>query len=709
MAKRQIPSVSRPRLALLCVALVLLVGAAYGRTAGNGFVDYDDPAYVLENPHVLSGLTLENVGWAFGTGHHANWHPLTWLSHMLDVEVFGLDPTGHHLVSVALHALNAVLLLLALNLLTGAAWRSAAVAALFALHPLHVESVAWIAERKDVLSTLFGMLTLLAYARHRERPTTTTRVLLPLLFALGLMAKPMLVTLPFVLLLLDFWPLGRLGGPAAGGSRLAGLRGLVVEKLPLFALAGISSVVTWLAQERGGAVAGLDLLPFGARLANAAVAYVAYLARTFWPFRLGALYPLPASAPVLEAVGACAVLAAITAAVLAARRRAPYLVTGWLWYLGTLVPVIGIVQVGVQSSADRYTYVPLIGVFLMLAWGLPDLVGSRRWGRAALAAAALLGLSGCTALTWRQVGYWRDSETLFRRTLAVTSRNYVVENNLGGALARDGRLDEAIAHFEEARRIRPDHAPTLSNLGVALQGKGRIGEAIGLYREAVKANPSHVEAWFNLGNALEKTGDVEGAVVAFREADRLEPGDPTIGPRLAAALEKARSGIPSRPRTEASPEALASFERANDLRARGRLGEAEALYREAIRLDPRFAKAYNNLGSVLGRQGRTAEAILEISKALELAPNLPEAHNNLGIVLAIRGESEQAMRQFEQGLSLDPRDATAHFNLGLLLAKQGRAAEAIGHYEEAIRLDPGYEDARRALAAARSGSRDGDR
>jgi tetratricopeptide (TPR) repeat protein len=690
-------------LALLSIALLVLVGAVFGRVAGNKFVDYDDPGYVTENRHVRAGLTFETAAWAFRTGQQSNWHPLTWLSHALDCQLFGPDPAGHHLVSLALHALNAVLLLLALHRMTGALWRSGMVAALFALHPLHVESVAWAAERKDVLSTLFLMLILLAYARHAARPKTATRLLVPLLFALGLMAKPMLVTLPFVLLLLDFWPLARWGGGAAG-ERASWLppRRLVVEKLPLFALAAVSSVVTWLAQQRGGAMAPLDLLPLGVRLENAVVAYVTYLAKTIWPAGLGVLYPIAPSLPAWKVVGACAVLAAITAAVVAAARRAPYLVTGWFWYAGTLVPVIGIVQVGLQSGADRYTYVPLVGVFVMLAWGLPDLLRNVRHRQAVLACAAVLVLTGCSALTWRQVAFWRDSATLFGHTLLVTTDNYVVHNNFGGALMREGRVDEAIAHFEEARRIRPDYAATLSNLGVAVQGKGRIGEAIELYREALKARPEHLEAWLNLGNALGKSGDVEGGLAAFREAERLQRGDPSIGALIRAATEvKARSATPPQVAASALPGSVASYERANGLRERGRFDEAAAAYREAIRIDPGFAEAYNNLGSVLGRQGRAEEAVVEIRKALEISPGLAAAHINLGIVLAMRGKTEEAAGHFAEALRLNPRDASTHFNLGILLMRQGRTADAIAHLEESLRIEPGNESAALALRELR--------
>lgn len=690
-------------LLLLCAALALLVGADYSRVVGNHFIDYDDPAYITANPHIRAGLTLDTAIWAFTTGHRSNWHPLTWLSHALDVTLFGLDPAGHHLVSLALHAANAVLLLLALFLMTGAPWRSAVVAALFALHPLHVESVAWAAERKDVLSTFFWMLTLVLYARHVARPAAATRWLTAVALGLGLLAKPMLVTLPFILLLLDFWPLRRFGGEAeAQGRRLVPPPRLFREKLPLFVLVAASCIVTWVVQQRGGAVAALEAVPFGARLANASVAYVTYLVQTFWPSGLGVLYPYAAPLPAWKVIGSCAVLAAITIGVLKAARRAPYLVTGWFWCIGALVPVIGLVQVGVQSHADRYTYVPLIGIFLMLAWGIPDLSRAWRYRRLALAAAALAALVGCAILTWRQVGYWRDSVTLFEHTLQVTADNYIVDNNLGAALTGQGRLDEGLRYLEEARRIRPDHAPTLSNLGVALQGKGRVQEAINLYREAVKFKPTHVEAWFNLGNALEKTGDLDGAIAAFREAAQLQPDDPAIAGRLQAAVAaKQRPASAPQGYAGAAGDALADYQQGNALRDQGRLDDATAAYRAAIRLDPNFAEAHNNLGSVLGRQGRSDEAILELSKALELDPKLAAAHNNLAILFATRGQTENAAGQFAEVLRLDPRDAGAHFNLGLLLARQGKLEEAIAHYEEALKIQPDNQDARRALEHAR--------
>jgi tetratricopeptide (TPR) repeat protein len=609
----------------------VLTAVAYGRVAGNGFIDYDDLAYVTENPHIRSGLTLDAVRWAFTTGYHSNWHPLTWISHAVDVSLFGLEPAGHHLVSLALHALSAILLFEALARMTGAAARSFVVAALFAVHPLHVESVAWAAERKDVLSTAFGMGCLLAYALGRRR------VLLVALFALSLLSKPMLVTLPFVLLLLDVWPLARRERWSL----------LVREKLPLFAMSFVSAAITWIVQARGGAVAALELLPFPARLANAVVAYVTYLVATFVPKDLAVLYPFETPLPAWKVAGSFLVLAAITIAVIRARAKAPYLAVGWLWYVGTLVPVIGLVQVGLQSHADRYTYVPLVGIFVMVVWALAE-----RLPRAASLTVAGAAIAVCVALTWRQVGLWRDSETLFEHTLAVTTQNHVIEGNLGGTFARAGRFEEAMRHLEAATRIRPDHAPSVSNMGVVLLRQGRVEEAIPLFRKSVALDAHHLDGWLNLANALAQTGDHDGAAAALRRAQELAPDDARI-----AELARAASS--------ASPDD--SFARANGLRDQRLYAEAETAYRET----------------------------------LEANPSHTGARNNLAILLAMRGDTAGAAQQFEELLRSDPNDATAHFNLGAMLAKQGRFDEAIARFEQALALQPDYAAAQRALEEAR--------
>jgi hypothetical protein len=427
---------------------------------------------------------------------------VTWISHALDCQLFGLEPTGHHLMSVALHALNAVLLFLALRALTGALWRSAVVAALFAVHPLHVESVAWVAERKDVLCATFAFLILCLYAHRAARPAKTHAVAIPVLFALGLMAKPMLVTLPFVLLLLDYWPLRRWDGPRLPVT-------LIREKLPLIVLSWASCVVTFLVQQRGGAVMALDAMPPATRVGNAAVAYVTYLTMTFRPTGLAMFYPMAAAIPAWKVLGAVAMLVAVTAAVFALRRRAPYLAVGWLWYAGMLVPVIGFVQVGLQAYADRYTYLPLVGIFIMIVWGAAELLGESARSRAILVTAAALAVAVCALLTWRQVALWRDSETIFTHTLAVTPPNYVIEGNLGGVLLQANRNDEAVAHLEASLRIRPGQASVLSNLGAAALLGGRLDEAEAYLRQALAINPTSPSARNNLRVVLQRKGAVK--------------------------------------------------------------------------------------------------------------------------------------------------------------------------------------------------------
>ncbi|HVV70399.1 MAG TPA: tetratricopeptide repeat protein, partial [Verrucomicrobiae bacterium] len=511
---------------LMSLALAVCTLAVFGCAAWNEFVNYDDPDYVTSNPHVQSGFSWDNVIWAFTTGHASNWHPLTWLSHMFDCQVFGQSPVGPHLVNVAFHVANAVLLFLLLRRLTGAHWASAFVAALFALHPEHVESVAWVSERKDVLSTFFLLLTITAYARFAasrskappaaapERPRVVdlsgTKFYFAslLCFALGLMSKPMLVTVPFLLLLLDWWPLRRLefqGGKGAT-SRLQ----LILEKIPFFALSIGSCVVTYVVQRRGGAVS--TSLTVGQRIANALVSYARYIGKTVWPQNLSVLYPHPGDWSVGPLVLAAAVLLAISVLVVVRARARPYLAVGWLWFLGALVPVIGLVQVGIQSMADRYTYVPAIGLYIMAAWGASEALPKFRRRATFLAGGALLALGLCGLLTVRQIQYWRTSETLFRRATQVTDKNYLAYNNLGFYLEGRGKVDEAMEDYREALRINPRYEDALNNLGYALAGRKRPAEAIPLYEAALRIRPNHVEVHNNLGNALSEVGRVQEAM-----------------------------------------------------------------------------------------------------------------------------------------------------------------------------------------------------
>ena len=513
-----------------CLLLIGATGIAFAPVLDNDFFNLDDPEYVTDNPHVWGGLTFPNIGWAFTTFHAANWHPLTWLSLQLDVEINrltlgeadGLAPSGFHRTNLVLHGTNALLLFLAWRGLTGAVWRSAFLAALFAVHPLHVESVAWVAERKDVLSTFFWMVTLLVYTGFVRRPGVGRYLAVVLVLALGLLAKPMLVTLPFVLLLLDYWPLGRFRAGQPGYS--ISWRGAILEKIPLFALAAADGVMTLLAQSKGKLVTSLEEVRFLARVGNALVAYLRYLGLTLWPHDLAVYYPHPRDRLSAWAVaGAAALLATLTALALALARRRPYLAVGWLWYLGTLLPVIGLVQVATQALADRYTYVPLIGLFLIISWGLPDLAS--RWGLSpvALAPPALIVLVVLIAATRVQVGYWRDSIPLWKHTLDVTKQNYVAHSNLGAALLSRGKPEEALRHFKAALELRPDLAGMQVGVGGVLLDQRKPAEAIPYFLRALETDPDDPRTHLYLAIAYRSRRQNEDAVRQFLEALRLHP------------------------------------------------------------------------------------------------------------------------------------------------------------------------------------------
>jgi tetratricopeptide (TPR) repeat protein len=604
---------SRSTVAAVCGLLLLAVIAVFGQTAGHDFVNFDDDDYVYANRHVLGGLSDEGIAWAFTAYRSWYWHPLTWLSHMADCQLYGLKPGGHHLTSVLLHAAAAVLLLLALRRMTRALWPSAWAAAVFAIHPLRAESVAWVAERKDVLSGLLFMSTLWLYARYVQRPASWGRYWAVLAsFALGLTAKPMLVTLPLVLLLLDYWPLGRFSQ-----RWLA----VIAEKIPLLLLAAASCLVTLAAQRDG--VQPLEQLAFPGRVANAAVAYVAYLGKMLCPAGL-AIYPLPQGPPpAWEVVAAVAVLLAISAAVFVVRRKCPYLLFGWLWYLGTLVPVIGLVQVGNQAMADRYTYLTQIGLYLAMAWGAAQAAGRWRHGRWALAAVAALLAAGCTACAWQQTCYWRDSETLWTHTLACTRQNPIAQNNLGSALAQRGQVDGAMAHYQRALEIKPDSVEAHVNLGNALAGRGRVDEAVAHYLKALEINPGFESAHYNLGLALAGRGQLDEAIVHFRKA---------------------------------------------------------------LRIRPDFELAHNNLGLALAHRGQVEEAMAHYRTALQIRPDFEMAHCNLGLALAGRGQLDEAMAHFRKALETRPDYLEAHYGLGLALADRGRVEEALAHFQKALGL-----------------------
>lgn len=621
------------------LALVAFNVAVYASVWNFEFVRFDDPDYVTGNAQVTNGVTWPGTKWALTTGHAANWHPLTWLSHMMDVQMFGINAGAHHVTNLLLHIANTLLLFIVLRRMTGAVWRSAFVAGLFAIHPLRVESIAWVSERKDVLSTFFWMLTLLAYTAYVRHPGARRYALVLLLFALGLLAKPMVVTLPFVLLLLDVWPLRRIVLWRDGRRLISAGDGpvamrLVREKLPLIAIAAVSSVVTVIVQRRWGAVGNLTAYPLVLRLENAVVNYLAYIGKMVWPARLSAFYPYRQSVSVWAFATAALVLIAVTVAVVRGSRNRPYLLVGWLWYLGTLTPVIGVVQVGLQSMADRYTYVPLVGLFIIVAWGAADL--AERWlsQRAVLPATAAVVL-GALAITARaQVETWRNSLALWQHAVDATSGNAYAQYNLGVVLVQAGRVDEGISRFREALRIDPTYPDVHIDLGNALNARGAFDEAVAEFATVVRLRPDYAEARIAYGNLL---------------------------------------------------------------RSRGRNSDAIVQYREAVRLNPALASAHNELGNALTSDGQFADAMAEYAQAVRLAPDFAEAHNNVGAALARAGKSEEAIGEFLEALRLKPGDATFHYNAALMLEGVGRTREAIEHLQAALRTDPAHEAARRAL------------
>jgi predicted negative regulator of RcsB-dependent stress response len=551
----------------ISVLLVVAVFLVFGQTLRHDFINYDDEDYFYANPHVKAGLTWSGVTWAFRTGYAANWHPLTWLSLMCDAQLFGPGAAGPHLTNVLLHAANTVLLFLLLRRLTGAHWRSALVAALFALHPLHVESVAWVSERKDVLSGLFFLLTLLMYARYVERiPTPKAKGfygLALLFFALGLMSKPMLVTLPLVLLLLDWWPLNRFA-PSTLNAQRQTISRMVLEKLPFLLLGVTSAVVTLVVQK--GAVQSLVHISLGIRAVNATVSYVRYLHKMLWPVNLAIPYPHPGYWPLWLFCLCAAVLLATSLAAIRFRRQFPFLATGWFWYLVMLVPTIGLVQVGMQSLADRYTYLPLIGIFITLAWGAGEIVKHWRLPSGMIWGLAMLVLAATTARTMEQLRYWQNSGALFAHTIAVTKNNDIAYYSLGEYRASQGRLNEAMDDYLKAIQIRPGYDDALNNLGVALAEKGKFDEAIARIQESIRYRPDKADAHYNLGNIFVMQHKLDEAVSAYTEALRLKPDYPDAHNNLA-----------------------------NVLFMQGHTREAIQHYRETLRLDPSHEGAKRQL------------------------------------------------------------------------------------------------------------------
>ena len=594
---------------LVKLSLILLIVGVYLQVGTFDFVDYDDGLYVTENSHVRKGLTINGCLWAFTTTSQANWHPLTWLSHMLDSQLYGLNPAGHHYTNILFHIANTLILFSILLRMTGAPWKSAFVAALFAVHPLHVESVAWVSERKDVLSTFFGLLSIVAYDGYVKKSSAVYYLLMIFFLCLGLMAKPMLVTFPFVLLLLDFWPLKRIDfnpdyRPQSGRSTGHGCYGiypLIVEKIPLFIVSVISCIVTFFVQKNGGAVVPFDMLPLKTRIANACVTYVRYVSKMFWPKKLAYFYPYS-----IDTLSAWHVFGAVVLIIIAIfgaiylSRKYPYVAVGLFWYLGTLVPVIGLVQVSGQAMADRYTYIPLIGLFIVIAWGIPDILKRWRFHKIFLFASSVIILSGLTARAFIQTGHWKNSITLFENAVKVTENNVHALNNLATALADKKRYDEAYFYLSRAVQKNPKRKDLRMNFANVLFLKGKPDAAISQYQKILRTDAADADAHYNLACVLSSQNKVNEAVLH---------------------------------------------------------------YKEALRIDPRYSKAHYNLGDILLHRGEIKKAESQFLKTIELKPNNAQAYNKLGLILIKKGAVKEAGVLFSKALRIDPRFYKARANL----------------------------------------------
>jgi tetratricopeptide (TPR) repeat protein len=626
------------RTVLICAVLAAATFVAFEGVRSNDFVHYDDDRYVTDNEYVQKGLSFESVRWAFTTRHQGNWHPLTWMSHLVDSTVFGMKPAGHHLVSVCFHIANVILLFLILKKMTGAIWPSAFVAAVFGLHPLGVESVAWIAERKNVLSNFFAFLTIWAYLWYAQKPGWRRYVVIAVLFAAGLLSKSMLVTLPFVLILLDYWPMGRFSG-------LKGRRWLwraIVDKLPLLAMSAAFCVVTYLAQLNAGAVPDMVSMPLGLRISNALVSYIRYIGKVFCPTSLAALYPLDMKGyPLWKAAGCLVLLLAATAVIIAEWRRRRFLLTGWLWYLGTLVPVIGLVQVGVQAMADRYMYLPGIGIYIIVAWLADEAVAKLRLPKAVPAAAGVAILFVLLLITRTQVGYWKNSESLFLHSLNVTTNNYVMHNNYGEVLKHSGHLDEAIDNFRRALAIRPMWVDVHDKLACALQDKGLDAEAAAEFEIVLWAKPDKTETRNSYGVALVKIEQYDKAIEQFTMVLAADPC------RVSALDNLYKVGVET-----------------------GKLDKVLSVISGLQAKDPNNFELYQKTGLIYGIQGNIDAAIEQLEKACRLSDyKVAEPMAFLSQAYASKKDIKRAIEMAQKALDVaqkeDQNDVVAQLKASL--------------------------------------------
>ena len=689
---------------MICLLLVAATLIVYAQTAHFSFVGFDDNLYVTENKQVQAGVTAGGIRWAFTSGYASNWHPATWLSHMVDYQLFALAPAGHHVTNVLLHIVNTLLLFAVFRRMTGTTWPSALAAALFALHPLHVESVAWVSERKDVLSTFFALLSIWAYFAYATDRGRKWLWLSAALLAAGLMVKPMLVTLPLVLLLLDYWPLSRM---RSGKAALA----LVWEKIPLLAVCAASSVVTMLVQQAGGSVSQLEAAPLPARMANAAVSYVRYMHKTFWPTELGVLYTHP-DAPggipwaFWQISAATALLATITLLIFFNRRRHPYALVGWLWFLGTLVPVIGLVQVGRQAMADRYSYLPLIGFFMVIAWGAAELVKIKALqssaARCTVAGAMIAALAGCMMLSGIQTGYWRNSTALFDHALEISPTNPIIHNNYGVALCVEDQVEPGMDHFGKALAVDPTFYLAHYNLGNAHRTLGNPQRAVRAYRRALRFKRD-ANTHLNLAVTLAEIDKLDEAIDEYNQALALKPNWAQAHNNLGFAygtqgkydlsVKHLRRAVAIQPQF-----AEAHLNLANALAAVAKHDEALEHYLTAVQQDPQSSQAQYRTGSALLDRGHRDGAVKHFRKAVQLDPDFAAAHSDLALALGSGGEFEAAIDHFQKSLALEPDSAFCQYNLAVTMTLVGQLGESLPHYRRAAELEPSWPGPWRGVA-----------
>jgi len=746
------------RVILIYAVLAVAVSAAYWRVFSNGFVNYDDPMYITDNKHIQQGFTWDGVVWAFKSGYAVNWHPVTWLSHMLDCQFFGLNPRGHHLTSLLLHIANTLLLFYVLRKMTGALWASAFAAAVFGLHPLHVQSVGWVSERKDVLSTLFWLLTLLSYIRYVQDRNFKRYLITILLFAVGLMAKPMLVTLPIVMLLLDYWPLNRFTGSLAetgstsspqaekkykkssAKSAVSAVKSpvwLIVEKIPLFVLSAVSCLITFFVQQQGGAVATFDKISPALRLCNIPLAYSAYIIKTIIPSGLMAYYPYNPNASILLIAAAVLFLAVVSIAVIFLRR--PYLIVGWLFFIITLVPVIGIIQVGGQSMADRYMYIPMIGLLIMIAYGLKEIAERVPLSRFMLVPAAAVCLSAMSIATWINVGYWKNTFTLFAHAIEVMPANHVALLYLGNTLSEQKNDSGAIEYYKKSVEAAPGFAEARFNLALALFHDNKFDKALEQYNMvlnikenyprvhfyianvlaktghtdsaakhysiAIENDPDDIEAYSNWAVMLAEKGQIEQAVEKYNKALAIKPDNADVHNNLGNALKNqgklAQAAEHYQKALSLKPDfAQAQVSFADTLRMQGRFDDAIEHYKLALKADSNSSDACYGLGVVMSQTNHPDQAVDWYRKAIELDASNIFAQGQLGLALAGQGKIDDAIKEIQIVLKARPNDTEMHCNLGILLDSQGKTDEAIEQYRQALQIKPDNKKAAELLDAA---------